>query len=235
MSTSSTSSMLDVLAIPALTANIRLASVIIYVLIQHINQLFLVWIGEKITIRTLRYITSVANEREYSVPSAVLRVVKVFKWDSSFGNYLSVTDMGATHRPGTGEGSEYYHFPSTWTIDMMKKIRGLSRVRHEFDPINRKLRIDPYPEEAGTKYYYISADKSKWTLDDLPQDFEELVAMGCTWKCTEQIAMKRSELGGVMREGGRVSYPASELWAIARDMKEDFYNELDTKSMIYSR
>jgi len=203
--------------------------------IQRIYPWVLERIGEKITIRALRYITSVANEREYSVPSAVLRVVKVFKWDSSFGNYLTVTDMGATHRPGTTEGSEYYHFPSTWTIDMMKKIRGLSRVRHEFDPINRKLRIDPYPENAGVKYYYISADKSKWTLDDLPQDFEELVVMGCNWKCVEQLAMKRSELGGVMREGGRVSYPASELWAIAKDMKEDFYDELDTKSMIYSR
>jgi len=49
------------------------------------------------------------------------------------------------------------------------------------------------------------------------------------------LVMARSELGGVMREGGRVTYPASELWNIARDMKTDFYDELDTKSMIYSR
>ena len=194
-------------------------------------------IGEKITIRTLRYVTSVANQREYSIPDAVLRVVKVYKWDSSYGNYLTFSDLGASHRKNSSidGANEYYRFPSIWAIESMERIRGLSRTRHEFDPINRKLRIDPYPTEAGLKYYYTSADKTKWTLGALPEDMEEVVVMGVIWKCVEQLVMARSELGGVMREGGRVTYPASELWNIAKDMKTDFYDELDTKSMIYSR
>ena len=191
-------------------------------------------VGEKISIRTLRYITSVANEREYSVPDAVLRVVKVYKWSATLSNYLSVSDMGATHQPG-GTSEEYYHFPSTWAIESMERMANLVRIRWEFDPINRKLRIDPHPTEAGLKYYYTSADKTKWTLVALPEDMEEVVVMGCVWKCMEQLATKRTELGGVMREGGRVSYPATELWAISKDKKTDFYDELNTKSMIYSR
>lgn len=203
--------------------------------IKRIYPWVLARIGEKITIRTLRYITSVANQRAYSVPTAVLRVIKVFSWSSYEDNYLSVTEMGATHRPGVFDRDERYHHPSTWTIDTMKKLRGLPKIRFEFDPINRELKIDPYPTEAGKKYWYLSVDKSKWTLSALPEDMEELLVTGCVWKAAEQVAMKRSELGGVMREGGRVTYPASELWTIAKDKRTEFKDDLTTKAMIYNR
>lgn len=192
-------------------------------------------IGTKISIRNLRYITSVANQRDYSVPNEVLRVIRLFKWDSSYSNYMTTNNLGGSHRPDSYNGNEYYNFPSMWVIKMMKKVRGLPRVSWEFNPIDRLLSIDPYPTEAGTKYYYVSAEKSKWTLSGLPEDMEELVVIGSTWKAVEQIAMARSSLGGVVREGGFVTYPATELWNLSKELKTDFYEELDTKAMLLSR
>lgn len=192
-------------------------------------------IGDKITIRELRYITGEINTRSYDVPSTVLRVVKVYVWDTYAENYLSVGDIGASHRPDKGSVSEGYMFPSLHTMDAMRKARGLPRIRHEFDPINRKLRIDPMPSVAGDKYYYVSVEKTQWTLSALPEDFEELVVVGCVWKSLEQIALKRSELGGVLREGGRVTYPATELFALAEKKKTQFDEMIDIKQMLFSR
>jgi len=192
-------------------------------------------IGDKITIKEMRYITGVISTRSYDVPATVLRVVRVYVWDYYAENYLSVGDLGASHRPGETYTNEGYMFPSTYTMDAMRKARALPRIRYEFDPINRKLRIDPMPTESGNKYWYLSVEKSKWTLALLPEDFEEIMIIGCVWKSLEQIALKRSELGGVMREGGRVTYPATELFAIAEKKKEQFDDLLNVKQMAYSR
>jgi len=203
-------------------------------IVRHYGEI-LMKIGEKITIRELRYITGAVDTRSYDVPSTVLRVVKVYRWDTYAENYLSVSDLGASHRPGAGRPSENYMFPSIHTMDAMRKHRGLPRIRHEFDPINRKLRIDPMPSTAGNKYYYVSVEKTQWSLSALPEDFEEIITTGCVWKGLEQIALKRSELGGVLREGGRVTYPATELFTIADKKKGHFEDLLDIKQMLYGR
>jgi hypothetical protein len=133
------------------------------------------------------------------------------------------------------EANEYYNFPSLWAIRMMRRIRGLPRIRFEFNPVEKKLKIDPYPENTGDKYWYISIEKSDWTLAKLPSDFEELLVTGTVWKCLEIIALKRSTLGGVLRAGGFVDYPASSLKQFIDSKKDAFFTELDVKSMLYSR
>jgi len=188
-------------------------------------------IGDRVTIRQIRFITSVANQRSYAVPDAVLRVQKVYRWDAVDEDLMILGGWKADE----GEANEYYNFPSLWVMKMMRKMRGLPRIRCHFDPIERKLFIDPAPDEASKKYYYVSVDKTKWTLDALPEDFEELVVLGTAWKSLEQIALKRSNLGGQMREGGRVTYPSTELKLFVDDKKKEFYQQLDIKSMIYSR
>ena len=190
-------------------------------------------IGDSITIRALRSITSVANQREYDVPEAVKRVIKVFPWDSADSDLMILGDPVVSGESGS---NVYYNFPSMWAIRNMRRNRALPRIRHEFDPINRKLRIDPYPTEAGLKYWYQSADKTQWILEDLPTEMEELVVLGTTWKGLEQIALNRSTLGGVLREtGGRVTYPATELKLFVDSTKKEFKEMLRIKSMLYSR
>jgi hypothetical protein len=188
-------------------------------------------IGEKIPSKALRYVTSVANQREYDVPSTVLRIQKVFPWDTVDQDLMVL----GGYKVDESSSNEYYNFPSLWRIKMMRKIAGLPRIQYQFDPIDKKLILDPHPEEAGLRYYYLSVEKSKWTLANVPDDFEEVLVLGVTWKSLEQVALKRSQLGGVMREGGRVTYPATELWNLAEKRRDEFNTELQVKALIYSR
>ena len=197
------------------------------------GQKILKLIGEKITVKTVRYITSTADEREYAVPSEVLRVQQVFPWDAIQDEF----DFGQTSVVAGFNGGivSDYEFPSLWKIKMMRKMRGLPRINHEYDPINRKLKIDPAPSEDDIKYFYKSVDRTKWTLKSLPDDFEEMQVVGVSWKALSQVALKRSNLGGQMREGGRVTYPSTELRLFVQDKKDEFDEALRVKSMIYSR
>jgi len=202
--------------------------------IARYGQAILRTIEEKITVKTVRYITSTIDIREYAVPDEVLRIQQVFPWSGieelyDFGQ-TSVTVQGNT----AGIMSDY-EFPSLWKIKMMRKMRGLSRFSYEWDPINRKLKIDPAPSATGTKYYYKSVDKTKWTLALIPEDFSEMVITGTTWKSLTQIALKRANLGGQIRDGGSVTYPASELRVFAQDKKKEFDEALKLKTMIYTR
>lgn len=190
-------------------------------------------IGEKITVKTVRYITSTADEREYAVPEAVLRVQQVLPWDAiqdefDFGQTSVIVD-------NTGGIVSDYEFPSLWKIKMMRKMRGLPRIVHEYDPINRKLKIDPAPEEDDVKYFYKSVDKTKWVLKDLPEDFVEMVVVGVVWKALGQITSKRSFLGNVIRDTGRMTGASIGLNAFIQDKKNEFDEHLRVKSMIYSR
>jgi hypothetical protein len=191
-------------------------------------------IAERITVKSIRYITSIKDEREYDVASTTLRIQKVFRWDGIDDTLLS--DLG-THKESTNitDATSYYNFPSLWKIEMARKIRGLPRIKYDFDPINRKLHIDPAPSEAGKKYWYVSVEKTQWTLDKVPTDFEELVIIGTTFRALEQVALKRTEQGGIHREGGTVDYPASELKRFVDSKKDEFYDQLRIKAMIYSR
>ena len=86
-----------------------------------------------------------------------------------------------------------------------------------------------------SKYYYKSVDKTKWTLALIPEDFSEMVITRTTWKSLTQIALKRANLGGQIRDGGSVTYPASELRVFAQDKKKEFDEALKLKTMIYTR
>ncbi len=188
-------------------------------------------IAERIVEKNLRYITSEADKREYDVHANTIRVQEVITWEGIDEDIMKLGDP--TIEGGTE--NEYYDFPSLWTIRMMRRKRGLPKVQFQFNPVEKKLKIDPMPEEDGTKYYYVSVEKSNWTLSKLPSNFESLLVTGTTWKCLDIIAMKRSNLGGIHREGGMVTYPATEIHKIAADKKKDFYQELNVKALLYSQ
>lgn len=189
-------------------------------------------IAEWITIRVHRYITSEADVREYDTHANTIRVPKVFRWDEASDQNTLV--LGG-YKVSEVDASEAYNFPSMKIIERMRRVAGLPRIRHEFDPINKKLKIDPMPTEAGDKYWYTSVERADWTMANLPGEFEELLVLGTSWKCLEVVALKRSGLGGVIREGGFVTYPATELKRFSDQYRDDFHAELKLKSKLYSR
>lgn len=189
-------------------------------------------IAEWITIRVHRYITSEADVRTYDTHANTIRVPKVFRWDEAEDQNTLV--LGG-YKVSTIDANEAYNFPSMAMIDRMRRVRGLPRIKHEFDPVNKELKIDPAPRQDGDKYWYTSIERSDWTLAKLPGDFEDLLVTGVAWKCLEIVALKRSNLGGVLRDGGFVTYPATELKLFVDQYRDDFHAELKLKSKLYSK
>jgi hypothetical protein len=177
-----------------------------------------------------RYITSVANQREYDVNLATIRVQALISNEEvsaddqmKLGSYL----INET------QANEDYNFPSLWVIKMMRRRRALPNLRFDFNPIERKLKIDPVPEEDGQRYWYISIESAGWTVSATPTEFEELLITGTVWKCLQIVFLRRSTEGGIMRDGGRVDYPASFLKGYADSAKEEFFETLKLKQMLY--
>lgn len=188
-------------------------------------------IDERITDRKLRSFDSIKDEREYDPHADTVRVQKVYPSDTSDSNTMT---LGTHHKEVTDpEASEYYLFPSLYAIKMQRRIRGLAELKWEWNAIRRKIVIDPAPTIADLKYWYISVERVTWTLDNLPVDFEELLVVGIAWKCLEIVLLKRSDLGGIPREGGFVDYPASAMKGFIDSKKEEFFNILRLKAMIY--
>jgi len=187
-------------------------------------------IADRITIKKLRSFTTVKNQRRYSVSTSTRRVSKVYPPGTIDEEIL---DLGDRIVRDFAEGNEYYNFPSMWYIKMARKVRGRSRFKWSFDAIEREILVDPKPDEAGDTYWYVSIEKSKWTLTNLPSDFEYLVVVGTAWKALEQIALRRNSLGGIQRSGGMVDYPASSLNSYIERKKSDFFTELNTKALLY--
>jgi len=194
---------------------------------------------EKFPSVRLRYIESVdesardyEDRGEYDVNSLTRRVKQVFPWDAVEQAYTDPAMSGKV--VGVTQGDEYYNWPSLWKINMQRKQEGLPRFRWHFDAIRRKLRIDPYPSSAGNKYWYFSVENTNWTIANMPAEFDDIFVIGTTWRIIDQIAMARSRLGGIQREGGFVTYPATELHNIAKDYKKEFYDELRLKTKIWN-
>jgi len=195
-------------------------------------------IAEYCPIVRLRYIESVdetvrdfADRGEYDVHANTNNVIKVFPWDSIEERYTDPAMSGTII--GVSKGDEYYNWPSLWRINAQRKQRGLSRFRWRYDRIRGKLIISPYPNNAGDKYWYFSIENDEWTLANLPTEFEDLHISGITWRALEQVAMARSRLGGVHRDGGFVVYPATEIHRIAQDYKDEFMQELKRRSKLW--
>jgi len=187
---------------------------------------------ERITVRKIKSITSVKNQREYDVSSSTLRVQEILPWDACAEKESMV--LGG-YETSEIDANENYNFPSLWKIRMMKRMRGLANITCDFDPINRKIRIDPAPDEGGKKYWYVSIEKSQWTLEKVPPDFEDMVVTGVSWRCLNKIALKRSRLGGIQRSGGMVDYPEARLESFIERWKKEFFDELNIKAKLYSR
>jgi len=187
-------------------------------------------IAETIPIKTLRYITSLANVSDYDVNVATANVRKVFQW-SGIDNELLV--LGG-YKADEADRDELYNFPSLWAIEQFRRLRALPKLRCEFHPVTRKLRIIPTPTQAGEKYYYISVEHAAWTMETLPNEFKELLTTGVVWKCFEIILLKRSNLGGVLRDGGFTDFPAVSMKSFIETKKADFLELLNVKAMIYS-
>lgn len=190
-------------------------------------------LGADIPKRVPRYIVAVANQREYDVNAATLRVQAIIP-----NNDLSQDDQMklGSYIVGEYSNNESYDFPSLWAIREARRKRGLRPIWHEFHPIEKKLKIDPVPStaEAGEYIWYISVENAGWTLVNLPAEFVELLVLGTTWKCAMIMFLRRSTEGGILREGGRVDYPASALKAFAEGYEKEFKELLDIKRRLYS-
>lgn len=194
---------------------------------------------EKFPSVRLRYIESVdesareyEDRGEYDVDDLTRRVKQVFPWDAIEEAYTDPAMTGAV--VGVTQGDEYFNWPSLYTINMQRKQKGLPRFRWHFDNVRRKLRIDPYPSSAGDKYWYFSVENTDWTIAKIPTEFDEMFVTGVTWKIVEQLAMARSRLGGIQREGGFVIYPATEIHNIAQDYKKEFFADLRLKTKLWN-
>lgn len=179
--------------------------------------------------RVLRYITSTLQVALYDVHADTMRVQKVYQWDTIDEDLMK---LGAIARD-EADSSEYYNFPSLWTIRQVRRLRNLPRIKHEWHPIGRQLKIKPTPNTTGTKYWYVSIEKSDWTLANVPADFEMLFVTGVSWRCLEIVALRRSDLGGVIREGGFVTYPSTELKKFVDSKRDSFYADLKVKAMLH--
>jgi len=193
-------------------------------------------ICDRITTKAKRYITSEENVGDYIVPEGVLRIQKVYQWDEYTTDLSNIGDVAATGGVNNGiTGNEYYNFPSLWKIEQLRRARGLPKVSYEFDIVTMTLTIYPTPIEDDNKYYYVSIERPQWVIGVVPTTFEGLLTTGTTWKCMEQMAMARSTLGGVMRAGGMVTYPATEIFGISEKKKKEFDTMLGIKALLYSR
>lgn len=185
-------------------------------------------INSEIPKKTIRSITSVADQREYPVATTTVRVREVIP-ASSIAN-IDELEENLTE----GYTEDDYNFPSLWVIKNMRRARSLPNIRWEFNPVTKLLALDPVPTEGGVKHYYISMEDSVWTIADVPAEFNEMVIAGTVWKCLMIVFLRRSTEGGILRDGGRVDYPASALKAFADSFKESFFEDLDVKRRVYS-
>jgi hypothetical protein len=188
-------------------------------------------INSRITKKVLRSFTTTQNVREYAVNDATLRVQELLAGDEveelkmKLGSYIVGEEV---------ENDDIYNFPSLWYINASRRKRALPNIRWEWNPVEKKLKMDPTPSATGDTWWYVSVESAGWTLAACPIDFKELVIRGTVWKCLEIVALRRSTEGGIERGGGRVDYPADALNRIAQTVKEDFYEELDYKVKLYS-
>ena len=187
-------------------------------------------LNDKITKKVLRPLAVVYNQREYDVDKATIRVQDVFSNDDieemriRLGSYI-VSEAAA---------SEDYNFPSLWAIKQMRRRRALPKMHYEFNPVERKLKIDPTPRMTLNNMWYVSIENAGFTLSTIPADFDEILLTGTLYKCLEIVALRRSTEGGILREGGRVEYPADALFRIAKQMQKEFDDLLDIKIRIYT-
>ena len=68
----------------------------------------------------------------------------------------------------------------------------------------------------------------------MPSEFDDLLVTGVSWRALEVVALKRSKLGGIHRDGGYVTYPSTELKRFVDARKEEFFSDLKLKAKIYS-
>ena len=189
-------------------------------------------IDEKITDRIVRSFDGKADQREYDPDDNTVRVQKVFPSDTLGSDPMNFGPQygRAVFDP---EASDFYLWPSLYAIAQQRRIRGLPQFRWEWNHIRRKIIIDPMPTVDDEKYWYVSVERVDWTLANLPVDFEELLVTGTAWKCLEIVLLKRSDLGGIQREGGFVDYPASTLKPFVDDKRDAFYDTLRMKVQLY--
>jgi len=199
----------------------------------------MVRIDEKITDKRLRSFVGVADQREYDPHADTVRVAKVYPSDTQLDDKLV---LGSHHSVGSGLGGaldldDTVADPSVWPslelIDNQRRVKGLPDLVWGWNHIRKKITIDPMPFQSGDNYWYMSIERSNWTLENLPSDLEELIVTGTVWKCLEIVLGQRSQLGGIHREGGFVNYPAGSLgdWVVRK--KDEFFDLLKFKAAIY--
>jgi len=181
--------------------------------------------------KVLRFITTEANVSEYSVAPTTVRVQKIVP-----SAIVDELDLGSAIVPNSGVSplrTEEWEFPSLRVIRAMRTNRGLQTYQFDFNPVERKLKLYPTPTSSDVKVYYISTESPGWTIDTVPEDFWDLLVVGTTWRCLEIVFLRRSTEGGILREGGRVDYPAAMLKGYVESNKQEFFDLLNLKAKLY--
>lgn len=190
-------------------------------------------IDERITDKRLRSFAGKADVREYSPHADTVRVIKVYPSDTQFDDQMVLGTHCAQSFDASAGVDERYLWPSLYAIDLQRRVRGLAPLKWGWNHIRRKITIDPMPTQDGDNYWYMSVERVNWTLANLPSDLEELLVTGAVWKCLEIVLGRRSNLGGIHREGGFVDYPAASLREWVNAKKDEFRNMLELKAAIY--
>ncbi len=180
--------------------------------------------------KVLRSIVIVPNVSEYSVDPTTVRVQKIIP-----SAIVDELDLGSSIVPSNSVSplqTEEWEFPSLRVIRAMRTKRGLQSYQFDFNPVEKKLKIYPTPT-SETKLYYISIESPGWTVDTVPDEFWDLLVVGTAWRCLEIVFLRRSTEGGILREGGRVDYPAAVLKGYAESNKQEFFELLDLKRKLY--
>lgn len=201
------------------------------------NLIILKLIANRIPKKLLRSFTSVAYTDTYAVNTDTIRVEEVYAGNVTLppsGAYYDPTPHSDTAGVPEFEPDDPYEFPSIAIIDTFRRLRAAQRIRFLYNPITRTVRITPMPTEAGTVYWYLSVEKTNWTLAATPEDFATLLIDGTVWRCMEIVMMRRSTEGGIMREGGRVEYPSDRMKPFIDSKKADFEKALNERCMLYS-
>jgi len=171
--------------------------------------------------RVVRSITTSEGVSEYDAHASTVRVEGIFQ--------LAEDQAEAIFNFNTRiDSAERSLWPSIDVIDEMRRKRAATFLRYNFHPVRRKILLAKTPDSDDVELFYISVEEAVWTLATLPASFEELVVTGTTWKSLEIIALRRTTEGGIMREGGRVDYPADALRKFIDAKKKEFEDDLAT-------
>ena len=166
------------------------------------------WVPNK----TVRYITTVADQQTYSVPSSVLNILDVYR-DSAGVFYTKFDDdIWLAASPLELQGISIYLNPALYDIVMgqVVALERMNAVDFDFDPTASEVTLMPQPSSSGDRVYYLAAEAWEWTdSGTFPlTQFRRAIMLWAEYQVLAQLEQRRSKLSGQPRAGGTIGYQA---------------------------